>query len=700
MSGRRRRDDGWDDSQPAGKADRRDPWADSSADEWGDGGDSGTADPWAEKPSGGGKKRSERGRGSSGGRPGDEPAGRPQTAPAVPSFQPNGSNGSDYGAQSGNYDASRRGDDRYGAGPGSGRRGGPDVSAAGGSSASGYGAPAGYNGSADRYDGDSRRDAGHGSGADRRDAGYDAGRSVAGDGYQDYGSGRGGQRGGRDAGDSDAGRGGSYAGANGGSYAGSNGTPGGSYGVNGRPGSPVQLPEFTPAGADDLDDDAQGGTPRPIGRLSIYTLHEDKTREFDEIAEQAAEGVREAEPDTLVYVIHIVPKAPMQRIMYEIYRDRAAFLSHERQPHIRQFAADRASCVLATNVIDLRLKFAKVAALGSAAEPSPQQPDWSARPADSGGSGDRYPAATQYQPVAQYPSGQSQSGQYAGSQSEPTAASASFTPAKDRSSEDSRQYAPTGRENYPPAAQYENSANGAYGAGGSQYGANGYSATANYANGGSYASANGYDSSSGYSGSNGYQGANGYSDANGYSNGSGYPGAGSYQNGASRGYSNDNGYQNGAAYSGNSAYPGNGGYSNGGAYGSGYANGGAYPNGNGYQGGNGYPGNGGYPARGSRSGGSAQPSGASYPGGSGSSYPNGGAWGPGDGQSDNGGRPGNDRQSSDDRQPGSSGAQRTPRHRELTSGESSDAETGGRYGEETRQSSRPSDWAPRSQDQR
>src|SRR6202012_4237782 len=146
-------------------------------------------------------------------------------------------------------------------------------------------------------------------------------------------------------------------------------------------------------------------------------LHEDKTKEFDPLAERAAEGVRAAEPDTLVYEIHVVPKAPMQRIIYEIYRDRAAFMSHERQPHIRQFAADRASCVLATNVIDLRLKFAKVAALGSAAEPPPQpHPDWSARPADSAGNGDRYPAATQYQPAAQYPAGQSQSGRYAGSQ--------------------------------------------------------------------------------------------------------------------------------------------------------------------------------------------------------------------------------------------------------------------------------------------
>jgi quinol monooxygenase YgiN len=102
-------------------------------------------------------------------------------------------------------------------------------------------------------------------------------------------------------------------------------------------------------------------------------LLDSKAAEFDRLAEQAAEGVRTAEPDTLVYVLHVVPKAPMQRIIYEIYRDRAAFESHERQPHIQRFAADRISCVLATNIIDLRLKYAKVAALGSSQAPQVSQ---------------------------------------------------------------------------------------------------------------------------------------------------------------------------------------------------------------------------------------------------------------------------------------------------------------------------------------
>jgi quinol monooxygenase YgiN len=138
---------------------------------------------------------------------------------------------------------------------------------------------------------------------------------------------------------------------------------------SGRPSPPG--PEFLPADDPAPVNDNIAGTPRPYGRLSIFTLLGDKAAEFDRLAELAAEGVRTAEPDTLVYVIHVVPKAPMQRIIYEIYSDRAAFESHERQPHIRRFVADRKSCVLATNVIDLRLKYAKVSALGGAPSAAP-----------------------------------------------------------------------------------------------------------------------------------------------------------------------------------------------------------------------------------------------------------------------------------------------------------------------------------------
>jgi quinol monooxygenase YgiN len=113
---------------------------------------------------------------------------------------------------------------------------------------------------------------------------------------------------------------------------------------------------------------------RPYGRILIFTLLEDRVADFDRLAEQSAEEVRTGEPDTLVYVIHLVPNAPLQRIFYEIYRDRAAFESHESQPYMQRFVAERRSCVLATNVIELRLKYAKVAPLPNPQAPAPAPP--------------------------------------------------------------------------------------------------------------------------------------------------------------------------------------------------------------------------------------------------------------------------------------------------------------------------------------
>jgi hypothetical protein len=332
----------------------------------------------------------------------------------------------------------------------------------------------------------------------------------------------------------------------------------------------------------------------------------------------------------------------MQRIIYEIYRDRSAFLSHERQPHIRQFAADRASCVLATNIIDLRLKYAKVAALGSAPEAAAQpQASWTPRAAEAAPGNDRYAAtaqysptqysSAQYSPASQYSPAQYSSAQYpAATQAQGAGTAATFTPAKDRYGADNSQFPTVGREAYSPASQYGNSGNEAFGAGNAQYGAansNGYSGAAGYANGGSYSS-NGYPGSNGYQGANGYSGANSYSGANGYQSANGYSGANGYSNG--NGYSGANGYSNGSGYS---SAPGNAG-------------------GNGYGAASGYGENG----RGSYG--------------------------------------------------ASAATQYTPRYRELTSGSQPAADAGGysgsadRYPDGGRQSARPqsSEWPPRPQD--
>jgi quinol monooxygenase YgiN len=113
---------------------------------------------------------------------------------------------------------------------------------------------------------------------------------------------------------------------------------------------------------------------RPYGRILIFTLLDDRVADFDRLAEESAEHVRTGEPDTLVYVIHLVPNAPLQRIFYEIYRDRAAFDAHESQPYMQRFVAERRTCVLATNVIELRLKYAKVAPLSGPPSAAPAAP--------------------------------------------------------------------------------------------------------------------------------------------------------------------------------------------------------------------------------------------------------------------------------------------------------------------------------------
>jgi quinol monooxygenase YgiN len=157
-------------------------------------------------------------------------------------------------------------------------------------------------------------------------------------------------------------------------------------GPDGRPLGPYHPPppaaaaEFAPQAKPDLS------AGPPYGRILIFTLLEDRVADFDRFAEQSAEEVRTREPDTLVYVIHLVPNAPMQRIFYEIYRDRAAFESHENQPYMKRFVADRRACVLATNVIELRLKYAKVAPLPGQQPSGPPGP-----PPGPAGPGPRVP---------------------------------------------------------------------------------------------------------------------------------------------------------------------------------------------------------------------------------------------------------------------------------------------------------------------
>ncbi|MGO9221841.1 MAG: putative quinol monooxygenase [Streptosporangiaceae bacterium] len=104
-------------------------------------------------------------------------------------------------------------------------------------------------------------------------------------------------------------------------------------------------------------------TDQLYGRIAIYTLLDSGADEFDRLAEQVVDEVRTGEPDTLAYVVHGVPSAPLQRILYQLYADRSAYDRHQERPYVADFESRRRPLVLATNVIELGVRQAKVAAV-------------------------------------------------------------------------------------------------------------------------------------------------------------------------------------------------------------------------------------------------------------------------------------------------------------------------------------------------
>lgn len=103
--------------------------------------------------------------------------------------------------------------------------------------------------------------------------------------------------------------------------------------------------------------------PGIYGLLTVFTLLDGSGEAFDKLAEETIEAVRRNEPDTLVFVCHAVKSAPLQRIVYELYRDEVGYTEHLRQPHMERFVNERQAMVLAANVIELTVNAAKVVPL-------------------------------------------------------------------------------------------------------------------------------------------------------------------------------------------------------------------------------------------------------------------------------------------------------------------------------------------------
>ena len=109
-----------------------------------------------------------------------------------------------------------------------------------------------------------------------------------------------------------------------------------------------------------------------FGQITIYTLADGKVEAFDRITDRVVAQVRKREPDTLVFIAHAVPSAPNQRILYQVFRSRAAYQRHLRQPYVEQFAIERRPFVLATNIVELGLQQAKISPFPSVAELFPE----------------------------------------------------------------------------------------------------------------------------------------------------------------------------------------------------------------------------------------------------------------------------------------------------------------------------------------
>lgn len=97
-----------------------------------------------------------------------------------------------------------------------------------------------------------------------------------------------------------------------------------------------------------------------FGLMVRFTCKDEATAEtFDQLVGETIEKIRDGEPGTLVYASHRVDGQPLQRIFYELYRDRAAFDTHEEQEHTRRFLSAREELLSSVEVDWLTLQTGK-----------------------------------------------------------------------------------------------------------------------------------------------------------------------------------------------------------------------------------------------------------------------------------------------------------------------------------------------------
>ncbi|WP_245740978.1 putative quinol monooxygenase [Nonomuraea maritima] len=86
---------------------------------------------------------------------------------------------------------------------------------------------------------------------------------------------------------------------------------------------------------------------------------EESAAAFDALVGETIEAIRQREPGTIVYASHRVDGQPLQRIFYELYRDRDAFDAHEQTEHTKRFLAARDELLTSVEVDWLELQSGK-----------------------------------------------------------------------------------------------------------------------------------------------------------------------------------------------------------------------------------------------------------------------------------------------------------------------------------------------------
>jgi len=85
--------------------------------------------------------------------------------------------------------------------------------------------------------------------------------------------------------------------------------------------------------------------------LVEFHVRAGRLAQFDRMTEELVRSLNENEPDTLVYISLADADAADSRVFVEVYRDEAAFDTHERSAHTVSFLSGRTELLAGPPVV-------------------------------------------------------------------------------------------------------------------------------------------------------------------------------------------------------------------------------------------------------------------------------------------------------------------------------------------------------------